>query len=231
MLKAGDSEHGAAEAASHTGSLAGAAKVYSAAMEQAGITQATDLNDLFDSTLALSLQPTMKGDNLLILTNGGGVGVLATDAAEKYGLPLKFAPAEVQEEMKKHMPDFGSAKNPVDMTGMAGNDWYYETTKSAFAHPWVDGLVVLYCQTAITNPAEIAEAIHRGIKDAGVTDKPALQTPRGRFQMELQTQGALSPGERLMRVEFGRGQQHRIRWQSERIAVPVQHRGSIRQRR
>ncbi|HOV30824.1 MAG: acetate--CoA ligase family protein [Anaerolineaceae bacterium] len=172
MLKAGVSEHGAAAAASHTGSLAGAAKVYSAAMEQAGITQATDLNDLFDSTLALSLQPTMKGENLLILTNGGGVGVLATDAAEKYGLPLKFAPAEVQEEMKKHMPDFGSAKNPVDMTGMAGNDWYYETTKSAFAHPWVDGLVVLYCQTAITNPAEIAEAIHRGIKDAGVTDKP-----------------------------------------------------------
>ena len=88
MLKAGVSEHGAAAAASHTGSLAGAAKVYSAAMEQAGITQATDLNDLFDSTLALSLQPTMKGDNLLILTNGGGVGVLATDAAEKYGLPL-----------------------------------------------------------------------------------------------------------------------------------------------
>jgi len=172
MLKAGVSEHGAAAAASHTGSLAGAAKVYSAAMEQAGITQATDLNDLFDSTLALSLQPTMRGDNLLILTNGGGVGVLATDAAEKYGLPLKFAPAEVQEEMKKHMPDFGSAKNPVDMTGMAGNDWYYETTKSAFAHPWVDGLVVLYCQTAITNPAEIAEAIYRGIKDAGVTDKP-----------------------------------------------------------
>jgi len=136
MLKAGVSEHGAAAAASHTGSLAGAAKVYSAAMEQAGITQATDLNDLFDSTLALSLQPTMKGDNLLILTNGGGVGVLATDAAEKYGLPLKFAPAEVQEEIEKHMPDFGSAKNPVDMTGMAGNDWYYETTKNAFAHPW-----------------------------------------------------------------------------------------------
>jgi len=172
MLKAGVSEHGAAAAASHTGSLAGTAKVYSAAMEQAGITQATDLNDFFDSTLALSLQPTMKGDNLLILTNGGGVGVLATDAAEKYGLPLKFAPAEVQEEMKKHMPDFGSAKNPVDMTGMAGNEWYYEATKSAFAYPWVDGLVVLYCQTAITNPAEIAEAIHRGIKDAGVTDKP-----------------------------------------------------------
>ncbi len=95
-LKAGVSAHGAAAAASHTGSLAGAAKVYGAALQQAGVIQATDLDNLFDRTLALSLQPPMKGDNLLIITNGGGVGVLATDAAEKYGLPLKFAPADVQ---------------------------------------------------------------------------------------------------------------------------------------
>ncbi|MFZ3071462.1 MAG: acetate--CoA ligase family protein [Anaerolineaceae bacterium] len=172
VLKSGVSAHGAAAAASHTGSLAGAAKVYSAAFQQAGVTQATDLNDLFDRTLALSLQPRMKGDNLLILTNGGGVGVLATDSAEKFGLPLHFAPAEVQEELKKHMPEFGSAKNPVDMTGMAGNDWFYQTTKFSYTHPWVDGLVVLYCETAITVPEEIAEAIYRGIKDSGITDKP-----------------------------------------------------------
>jgi len=89
-LKAGSSAHGAAAAASHTGSLAGSAKVYEAAFEQAGVAQAEDLNDMFDTTLALSLQPTMKGDNLLIVTNGGGVGVLATDAAEKYGLPLNL---------------------------------------------------------------------------------------------------------------------------------------------
>jgi len=172
VLKSGVSAHGAAAAASHTGSLAGAAKIYGTAFKQAGVTQATDLNDLFDRTLALSLQPRMKGDNLLILTNGGGVGVLATDSAEKYGLPLHFAPADVQEEMKKHMPDFGSAKNPVDMTGMAGNDWFYETTRSAYSHPWVDGLVVLYCETAITLPEEIADAIYRGIKDSGIADKP-----------------------------------------------------------
>ena len=119
-LKAGTSAHGAAAAASHTGSLAGSAKVYEAAFGQVGITQAEDLNDMFDLTLALSLQPPMKGDNLLIVTNGGGVGVLATDAAEKYGLPLKFAPEDVQAELRKYMPSFGSAKNPVDITGGAG---------------------------------------------------------------------------------------------------------------
>jgi len=171
-LKAGVSSHGAAAAASHTGSLAGASKIYKAALQQAGIIQAEDLNDLFDRTLVLSLQPSMKGDNLLILTNGGGVGVLATDAAEKYGLPLKFAPEDVQIELKKHMPDFGSAKNPVDMTGMAGNEWYFETAKYAYAHQWVDGLVVLYCETAMTNPVEIAQSIKRAVDESGITGKP-----------------------------------------------------------
>jgi acetyl coenzyme A synthetase (ADP forming)-like protein len=156
-LKSGVSAHGAAAAASHTGSLAGAAKVYGAAFQQAGIVQASDLNDLFNRTLALSLQPPMPGDNLVIITNGGGVGVLATDAAERYGLPLKFAPGDVQEELKKHMPAFGSAKNPVDLTGMAGNEWYYDSIRFAIGHQWVDGMVVLYCETAMTDPMEIAK--------------------------------------------------------------------------
>lgn len=171
-LKSGVSAHGAAAAASHTGSLAGAAKVYGAAFEQAGVVQASDLDNLFDRTLALSLQPPMKGDNLLIITNGGGVGVLATDAAERYDLPLKFAPAEVQAELKKHMPEFGSAKNPVDLTGMAGNEWYHDAIKFAYAHNWVDGLVVLYCETAVTDPLEIAQSIKSALDESGVQGKP-----------------------------------------------------------
>lgn len=171
-LKSGVSAHGAAAAASHTGSLAGAAKIYTSAFKQAGVIQAMDLNDLFNRTLTLSQQPPMKGENLLIVTNGGGVGVLATDAAEKYGIPLHFAPADVQEELKKHMPEFGSAKNPVDMTGMAGNDWYYQTTKFSYAHKWTDGLIVLYCETAMTNPFEIAKSIKQAVDDSGVKGKP-----------------------------------------------------------
>jgi len=171
-LKAGVSSHGAAAAASHTGSLAGATKVYGAAFQQAGAVQATDLDNLFDRTLSLSLQPELKGDNLLIITNGGGVGVLATDAAEKYGVPLKFAPKDVQEALKEHMPEFGSAKNPVDMTGMAGNEWYKETVRYSLTHDWVDGVVVLYCETAITNPSEIAQAVYDALQESGVKDKP-----------------------------------------------------------
>ncbi len=171
-LKSGVSAHGAAAAASHTGSLAGAAKVYGAAFKQAGVVEASDLDNLFDRTLALSLQPPMRGDNLLIITNGGGVGVLATDAAERYNIPLKFAPSDVQEELKKHMPAFGSAKNPVDITGMAGTEWYADSLRFAIAHPWVDGVVVLYCETAMTDPLEIAKGIKQALDEAGVKDKP-----------------------------------------------------------
>jgi acetate---CoA ligase (ADP-forming) len=171
-LKAGVSAHGAAAAASHTGSLAGAAVVYESAFEQACIVQARDLNDLFDRSLALSLQPPMRGENLVILTNGGGVGVLATDSAEHFGIPLKFAPPDLQEALKKHMPAFGSARNPVDLTGMAPKEWYYETVKICLTHPWVNGLVILYCETSLTIPEEIAEYIARGIADSGIKDKP-----------------------------------------------------------
>ncbi len=171
-LKAGVSAHGAAAAASHTGSLAGAVKVYGAAFQQAGVVQATDLNNLFDRTLVLSLQPPLQGEHLLVITNGGGVGVLATDAAERYGVPLHFAPEDVQVELKKHMPEYGSAKNPVDLTGMAGNDWYYESVKFAYAHPWTDALIALYCETAITNPIEIAKAIKKALDDSGTKGRP-----------------------------------------------------------
>jgi len=171
-LKAGVSAHGAAAAASHTGSLAGAAKVYGAAFQQSGVIQASDLNNLFDRTQALSLQPPMKGDNLVIITNGGGVGVLATDAAEKYGIPLKFVPADVQAELKKHMPEFGSAKNPVDLTGMAGLEWYADCIRFSLAHPWTDGMVVLYCETAMTDPMEIAKGIKKAYDEADAKQNP-----------------------------------------------------------
>jgi acetate---CoA ligase (ADP-forming) len=171
-LKSGVSAHGAAAAASHTGSLAGAAKVYGAAFQQAGVVEATDLDSLFNRTLTLSLQPPLKGDNLLIITNGGGVGVLATDAAERNGLPLRFAPKDVQDELKKHMPPFGSAKNPVDLTGMAGTDWYHGAIRFAIAHDWVDGVVVLYCETAMTDPMEIAKGIKAAVDDAAMAHKP-----------------------------------------------------------
>ena len=94
-LKAGVSAHGAAAAASHTGSLAGSVKVYQAACNQAHMIWATDLDDMLNKSQALAMQPPLKGDNVVIITNGGGIGVLGSDAAERHGIPLKAAPAEI----------------------------------------------------------------------------------------------------------------------------------------
>jgi acyl-CoA synthetase (NDP forming) len=60
------------------------------------------------------------------------------------------------------------------LTGMAGNDWYYESVKFAYAHNWTDGLVALYCETAMTNPLEIAQAIKKAIDDSGAKGKPVV---------------------------------------------------------
>ncbi len=170
-LKAGVSQRGAAAAASHTGSLAGSTKIYDAAFKQGHIVKAENLDALFDETMALSLQPPMRGDNLLIITNGGGVGVLATDAAEKYGVPIKDAPDDLKLHMRKHMPEFGSPKNPVDLTGMADRPHYEGSIKDALKNSWVDGLVILYCETSFTDPQNIAEGIYKAIKESGV-EKP-----------------------------------------------------------
>ncbi len=170
-LKAGVSQRGAAAAASHTGSLAGSVKIYDAAFKQGHVVKAENLDALFDETMALALQPPMEGENLLIITNGGGVGVLATDAAEKYGIPLKDAPEDLKDLMRKHMPEFGSPKNPVDLTGMADRDWYEGSIRDALKHPWVHGVVVLYCETSFTDPQNIVEGIYKAIQDSGV-NKP-----------------------------------------------------------
>ncbi|HEU12897.1 MAG TPA: CoA-binding protein, partial [Euryarchaeota archaeon] len=170
-LKSGVSARGSIAAASHTGSLAGSGKVYSAAFKQATVVQAYTLDDLFDRSLALSLQPPMKGENLLIITNGGGVGVLATDAAERYGIPLRDPPEDLKQKLKEIMPEFGSAKNPVDITGMASAEWYGKALKIALQHPWVNGVTVLYCETSVSDPRELSMEIFEATS-CNRTDKP-----------------------------------------------------------
>jgi len=174
VLKAGVSAHGAAAAASHTGSLAGSVKVYQAACNQAHMIWATDLDDLLNKSQALAMQPPLKGDNVVIITNGGGIGVLGSDAAERHGIPLKTAPVDVQAVFRKFMPDFGSPKNPVDITGGSGVAGYEGAIETALKCPWVNGIGVFYCETAVTKATDIANALITKLKETGVTDKPVV---------------------------------------------------------
>lgn len=159
VLKAGRSELGAKAAASHTGSLAGMDKIFEAAFKQSGILRALTVEEMFDWARAFSTQPPPKKKGTVIITNGGGAGVMATDAAADYGIrPLE--PSENLRSMfKRYMPEFGSSRNPIDLTGQADAESYYGAIKTALKSEEVGSLIILYCRTAVLNPFDLVKAI------------------------------------------------------------------------
>ncbi|ABN69560.1 acetyl-CoA synthetase (ADP-forming) alpha subunit / branched-chain acyl-CoA synthetase (ADP-forming) alpha subunit [Staphylothermus marinus F1] len=159
VIKAGRSKRGAAAAASHTGSLAGSDNLYQAAFKQAGIIRAYTTEEMFDWARAFASQPIPRGEETIIITNGGGVGVLATDAAEEHNVKLLDPSPELKEKFKKTMPWFGSAKNPIDLTGQAVVENYVEALRTAFESDEIHNIILLYCRTAILDPRDLANAI------------------------------------------------------------------------
>lgn len=117
VLKAGRTEKGSKAAISHTASLAGDARIYSAVFKQFGAIESNDWTELFDFCKAFSMQPLPKGDNLLIVTDGGGFGVLATDEAERQEIKIEEPSKTVKKILSKHLPPYVSLHNPIDLTG------------------------------------------------------------------------------------------------------------------
>ncbi|MGQ9759950.1 MAG: acetate--CoA ligase family protein [Candidatus Methanomethylicaceae archaeon] len=167
VIKSGRSEKGASAAASHTGSLAGSDVIYDAAFKQSGALRAIDLVQAFDWVKLMTMQPPPTNDNCIIVTNGGGAGVMATDACEELGVRVMDLPEDLQSKFKKLMPIFGNFRNPVDLTGQAYEDSYYKAVELVLRDPRVGSLIVLYCQTAITDPVAIAKSIADACEDQG----------------------------------------------------------------
>jgi len=159
MIKSGRSARGARAAASHTGSLAGSDMVFGAAMLQSGVLRATGVDEAFDWLRTLSTQPFPAGENVLIITNGGGVGVMATDAAERCGLTLLDDMAYLEETFSPLVPAFGSTKNPIDITGQGGEDENIRVLEKSLKEEKVHGIVGLFCETSDTNPESLANKI------------------------------------------------------------------------
>lgn len=164
MIKSGRSEKGARAAASHTGSLAGSDLVFDSALRQSGVLRAGDVDEAFDWLRALSTQPLPEGEKVLIITNGGGVGVMATDAAERCGLQLLDDLAWLEKTFSPLVPAFGSTKNPIDLTGQAREDDNIKVLETALTEETVHGIVFIQCEMAITNPDSLSEKIIRTMK-------------------------------------------------------------------
>jgi acetyltransferase len=171
-LKVGVSKAGRMAVQLHTGSLAGQEDVYSGVFKQGGVIEAKNFGDLMDKSLALTLQPPMRGKNVVVITNGGGAGVCATDAAEANNIPLYDIPASLKAKMRVWMPEFGSTKNPIDLSAQANKEEYKGAIIDVLEHIWVNGAIILYCQTGQTVPSEISDSIYHAIHSYEGDRKP-----------------------------------------------------------
>ncbi|MHA1917001.1 MAG: acetate--CoA ligase family protein [Candidatus Ranarchaeia archaeon] len=143
ILKGGKSEAGKRAASSHTGSLAGSDEIYSAAFKQSGILRMQNIQELFDVSKALSMQPPAKGDRILILTDAGGAGVLSTDSCQELGLKVPELSETIQAKLRKEFPPHCSVVNPVDVTGDTDNERYLTTLDTVLPTDEVDAAIVV----------------------------------------------------------------------------------------
>jgi acetyl coenzyme A synthetase (ADP forming)-like protein len=142
VLKSGKSKKGSEAAASHTGSLAGSSKIYSAAFKQFNIIEAENWEALLDYAIAFS-QPLPKGNRVAIITDGGGFGVLATDEAERCGMLLPEPSQSLKQRMLKTMPSYVSLHNPIDLTGDADAERYGIALRECLASKEYDAAIVI----------------------------------------------------------------------------------------
>ena len=159
VIKAGRSAAGAKAAFSHTGALAGADAVYDAAFRRAGLLRVKDLRELFDAVATLTAGMTVKGDRLTIMTNGGGVGVLATDALDELGGRLARLGPDTVAALNAVLPPIWSHGNPVDIIGDAPADRYAAAFEPLLSEPAADAVLVMSCPTAMTDATVAAQAI------------------------------------------------------------------------
>jgi acetyl coenzyme A synthetase (ADP forming)-like protein len=160
-VKSGRSAEGSRAAASHTGSIAGSDATYDAIFTQSGIQRVEGINELFHYALAFSQQPLPKGNRIAIVTNAGGPGIMATDAAVRHGIQLATFSETTKANLKKHLPATASLQNPVDVIGDATHERYESAIRDILMDDDVDGAIVILTPQAMTDILETAEILPR----------------------------------------------------------------------
>ncbi len=171
-IKGGRTAQGAAAAQSHTGALAASDEVCDAVFTQAGIIRSHSIEEMFNTAQLLAYQPLPRGPRLAIVTNAGGPGVMATDAAIERGLTLAKLSEQTTAQLKKTMPPTANIKNPIDVIGDARDDRYIDAIGAVLADGGVDQALVILTPQSMTNITAIAQAIcgmREGFAAAGKT--------------------------------------------------------------
>jgi len=159
VVKSGRMAQGARAAATHTGALAGSDAVYDAAFRRAGMLRVFDLRELFDCAEMIGRVKAPPGKRLAILSNGGGLGVLAIDRlVELGGVPAALSD-EVRAKLDAVLPPTWSKSNPIDIVGDADPKRYAAALDILLQDKGNDGVLVMNVQTAVASPSDIATTI------------------------------------------------------------------------
>jgi acetyltransferase len=162
-IKAGRHAEAARAAATHTGALAGSDAVYDAAFRRAGLLRVRDLDELFDAAETLARLRPFPGKRLMILTNGGGIGVLALDRLADFGGTAAELSAATLAKLDAVLPPTWSRSNPVDIIGDAGADRYAAALDMLLAAPDSDALLVLNVPTALASAQATATRVAQNV--------------------------------------------------------------------
>ena len=186
VLKAGRTNLGAKAAASHTAALAGVDQVYDAAFAQAGVIRARTLEELLDWSRALQLLPDPQGENLVIITGAGGLGVLLADACVDRGLGLMSIPPDLDKQFKECIPPFGASGNPIDITGGEPPETYRKAINIGLNDPRVHSMVIGYWHTVLTPPMVFAKLLAEVVDEARARGirKPIVAALAGDTEVE-----------------------------------------------
>jgi len=159
VLKAGRFPEGAKAAMSHTGALAGSDDIYDAAIRRAGMLRVYSTEDLFDAVETLACARPLRGERLAIMTNGGGLAVMAVDALMAKQGSLAQLSSETQRKLDAVLPATWSRDNPVDIIGDAPAERYLEALQILLQDEQADSVLVIHAPTAIVSSVEIANAV------------------------------------------------------------------------
>ncbi len=143
VLKGGLTEEGKKAAVSHTGSIAGNAKIVQAAFRQSGMIQANSFEQLFNYARVLANEPLTKGKKVQIITDGGGYAVLAADALIENKMELSLMNKKNLRELKKITPKHAELKKVIDLTGDATTEMYKKAIELALKDKNVDMILLI----------------------------------------------------------------------------------------
>ena len=189
VVKSGRHAQGAKAAQTHTGALAGADAVYDAAFRRAGLLRVLDLDELFAAAETLGRVRPFSGKRLAILTNGGGIGVLAVDRLTDLGGTLAGISPQVMSKLDTVLPPIWSRANPIDIAGDADGTRYAAAFEALLEDPENDAILVMNVPTALTS----AQAAATSVAAVAKAHRSSLIRPKPIFAVWVGSSEATTP--------------------------------------